>query len=240
MAIVLNRTSVADRSLSAVQAGLFSARSESSSSHTSDALGRIGVRVRFAKQETIFNDGDRADHAYKVISGTVRLCKHTQDGRRQIADFLLAGDVFGGFSGVDEHSCTAEAVSDVVLMSYPKLQLDRLGNSTPGLSGYLISVLSKKLLKTREHLVVLGRQTAKERVASFLLNLAERAEVESGDSLDLPMGRQDIADHLGLTIETVCRVITDLKRSGIVAIPHQNQLLLNSIAALRAIVSSEA
>jgi CRP-like cAMP-binding protein len=196
------------------------------------ALQQVGLKVRFARNETIFNDGDEAKNCYKVISGAVRLCKHMSDGRRQIADFLLAGDFFG-FMQFGTYKFTAEAVGDVVLMCYPQVQVARLSNTMPNLRGRLLVLLSQRLLGMQDHLVMLGRQTAKERVASFLLHIAERSDAEEGFEFDLPMSRQDIADYLGLTIETVCRMLSELKRERIIAIPNASQLVLNDQDALQ-------
>jgi len=196
------------------------------------ALQQVGMKVRFARNETIFNDGDEATYCYKVISGAVRLCKHMVDGRRQIADFLLAGEFFG-FLQFGAYKFTAEAVGDVVLMCYPQRQLERLSGSMPTMRGRLLQLLSRRLLDMQDHLVMLGRQTAKERVSSFLLLIAERSDAEEGLAFDLPMGRQDIADYLGLTIETVCRVLTDLKRAKVIGIPTANEIVINDMEELR-------
>lgn len=196
------------------------------------ALQQVGMKVRFARNETIFNDGDEATNCYKVISGAVRLCKHMADGRRQIADFLLAGDFFG-FMQFGNYKFTAEAVGDVVLMCYPQRQVARLSSSMPNLRGRLLVLLSQRLLGMQDHLVMLGRQTAKERIASFLLHIGERSDAEEGLAFDLPMGRQDIADYLGLTIETVCRMLSELKRQHIIAIPSLSQVLLSDMNALQ-------
>jgi CRP/FNR family nitrogen fixation transcriptional regulator len=198
------------------------------------ALQQVGIKVRFARNETIFSDGDEATNCYKVISGAVRLCKHMSDGRRQIADFLLAGDFFG-FMQFGNYKFTAEAVGDVVLMCYPQRQVARLSSSMPNLRGRLLVLLSQRLLGMQDHLVMLGRQTAKERVASFLLHIAERSNAEEGLAFELPMSRQDIADYLGLTIETVCRMLSELKREKIIAIPTTSQVVLNDMDALQAL-----
>jgi CRP-like cAMP-binding protein len=198
------------------------------------SLQQVGMKVRYTRNETIFNDGDEASNCYKVISGAVRLCKHMADGRRQIADFLLAGDFFG-FLQFGNYKFTAEAVGDVVLMCYPQPQVARLSSTMPNLRGRLLVLLSQRLLGMQDHLVMLGRQTAKERVASFLLHLAERSDAEEGIAFELPMSRQDIADYLGLTMETVCRVLSELKRKRIVAIPTLSQVVLNDIDALQAL-----
>jgi CRP-like cAMP-binding protein len=169
-----------------------------------------------------------------MISGAVRLCKHMTDGRRQIADFLLAGDFFG-FIQFGSYKFTAEAVGDVVLLCYPQGQVARLSSAMPNLRGRLLVLLSQRLLGMQDHLVMLGQQTAKERVASFLLHIAERSDAEEGLAFDLPMSRQDVADYLGLTIETVCRMLSELKRERIIAIPNANRVVLNDMVALQGI-----
>ena len=201
------------------------------------ALQQVGMKVRYARNETIFHDGDEAANCYKVISGAVRLCKHMADGRRQIADFLLAGDFFG-FMQFGNYKFTAEAVGDVVLMCYPQRQVARLSSSMPNLRGRLLTLLSQRLLGMQDHLVMLGRKTAKERVASFLLHIAERSDAEEDSPFELPMSRQDIADYLGLTIETVCRMLTELKRARIIATPSISEIVLTDMDDLQALSES--
>lgn len=198
------------------------------------SIEQFSARVQFAKNETIFNEGDDAGHAYKIVSGMVRLCKHTLDGRRQIADFLLPESIFGIIDR-DEYGFSAEAVTNVVLIAYPRIQINRMIATTAGVSDRIFAVLTEQFMAMQRHLVVLGCQNAKERVASFLLLLADRSSTTPGDHLDLPMGRQDIASHLGLTIETVCRAITELKREGLIAVPSLNQIVINNSHALRAL-----
>ena len=189
------------------------------------ALQQIGTKVRFARNTTLFNEGDDATYTYKIVSGAIRLCKHTSNGRRQIADFLLAGDYFG-FLQLGTYSFTAEAVSDAVVIAYPQRQIEQLSNTMPSMSRRLLVLLSQRLLGMQDHLVLLGRQAAKERVASFLLLLAERSEAEEGEAFEVPMSRQDIADYLGLTIETVCRALSDLKRTRLIGIPNVHQIVV--------------
>ena len=164
---------------------------EGNKSHTADAdlraLQEIGQKVRFAANGTIFNEGDEADFCYKVVSGAVRLCKHMSDGRRQIADFLLARDFFG-FLQFEAYGFTAEAVGDVVLMRYPQGQVERVRKTMPSMDTRMMTVLSQRLRDMQNHLVMLGRQTAKERVASFLLQLGERSEAEE----DIEIGRAHV------------------------------------------------
>ena len=139
-------------------------------------LHRTGSKLRFDRGETIFNAGDAAEYAYRVVCGAVRLCKHLANGRRQIAQFLLPGDFFS-FVDMTEHSFTAEAVSNVVLACYPQRQIERLTEARPALRRFFGSLLSRRVRDVQNHLVMLGRQTAKEKVASFLVMLIERERI---------------------------------------------------------------
>jgi CRP-like cAMP-binding protein len=201
-------------------------------------LHRIGSKLRFDRGETIFSEGDPAEFAYRVLKGAVRLCKHMVDGRRQIAQFLLPGDFFS-FMELSEHSFTAEAVSDTTLICYPQRQIERLGEERPSLRKRFSALLSRRVRDIQNHLVILGRQTAKEKVASFLLLLIEHQGSDEQTLLDVPMSRQDIADYLGLTIETVCRVLSAMKRDGLVDIPSLHELAVNDVDALYALADGE-
>ena len=197
-------------------------------------LREFSSRQQFSRNETIFSEGDAADHVYKIISGTVRLCRHMPDGRRHIADFMLPGDLVG-FAECAEHPFTAEAITAAIVTSYPRNQFDRLGDGDPQVRANLLCLVTTSLLTAQQHLFVLSCQNAKERLASFILRMAARTDVLTGDRLDLSMGRQDIADHLGLTIETICRAIAALKSDGTIAVPNSHQLILKDTGALRAL-----
>ncbi len=202
--------------------------------HEGDALfplKAVSTSLHFSRNQTIFNEGDVARYSYKLLEGGVRLCKIRPDGRRQIAEFVLPGDVFG-FALDEEYSLTAEALGDVIVLRWPRGQVERLAEELPALRKELMAMLCRELSAAQEHLVMLGRQTAKERVASFLLLIANRRDAGNGDPLLLPMGRQDIADYLGLTIETVCRALTDLKRERLIEIPDRHHVELRNLAAL--------
>lgn len=202
------------------------------------AMHASGVVSRFGRNQTIFNEGDDARYSYKVVEGGVRLCKLMPDGRRQIAEFMLPGDLFG-FEFGDEHSLTAEALGDVVVVRCARSQMERMSDEQPQVRKQLMNHLRRELSSAQTHLVMLGRQTAKERIASFLLLLAERADAENGDVIELPMSRQDIADYLGLTIETVCRALSDLKRDRFIGIPNRHQIEVKNLAALENIAECD-
>jgi CRP-like cAMP-binding protein len=201
------------------------------------ALQRVAVKVRFRRNETVFSDGDPAHHAYKMISGVVRLCKHMPDGRRQIAGFRLPGEFFGLMES-GEYRYTAEAVSDIVLSSYPQHQLATLADERPALRRQFVGAVVRHIEEMEEQIVLLGRQTAKERVAAFLVALSKRTGSEDDDIIDVPMSRHDMADFLGLTIETVCRALSDLKRSGDIEAITLHQFRLRGLIALRELAAN--
>ena len=187
------------------------------------ALERIGTRLRFARNQEIYGQGESAGCWYKVISGTVRVSKLRTDGRRHIAEFCFSGDGFGLENGA-ERSFSAEAVEDVTVMRYPRGATERLAEENPAVARLLRDMTLKSLMAAQARLMILARMTAAERVVSFLLELSERNDDEK--YIELPMGRCDIADYLGLTIETVCRVLSDLRRHGVIEVsPHSVKLL---------------
>jgi CRP-like cAMP-binding protein len=203
-----------------------------------ESIEAAGTRLGFIRNQPIFNQDDPADQVYRIVSGTVRLCRYMPDGRRCIVDFLLPGDLIGFTESPDLPVC-AEAVTDVTLVSFPRASFDRLAEDNAEVRAQLLRHLSNTLLTTQQHLFVLGCQKARERIASFLVRLADRMGIGCGDRLDLPMSRQDIGDHLGLTIETVSRSITALRGTGAILIPNAHQMVLRDMAALR-LLAAEA
>jgi CRP/FNR family nitrogen fixation transcriptional regulator len=202
------------------------------------ALQRIGTIARFARNETIFSESDKARFSYRVLKGAVRLSTVMLDGRRQIAQFLLPGDMFA-LDSAEEHSLTAEALTEVTLICFPRSQVERLSDDVPEVRREVMASLRRELAAAQHHVVMLGRQTAKERVASFLLQLAKRRKDTSGH-VEFPMSRQDIADYLGLTIETVCRALTELKKLCVIATPDRHHAVIRNFDALEAIALGEA
>ncbi len=199
-------------------------------------IQEYGSRLHFRRNETIINQSDRSDHVYRIVCGTVRLCRHMPDGRRSIVDFLLPGDLMG-ISEFPNRSVASEAISEVTLTSYPRILFDRLARESEQVRTQLLCHLSTDLLMAQQHMFVLGCQKAKQRTASFFLRLADRLDICAGERMDLAMGRQDIADHLGLTIETVCRAITALRSDGAILVPSPHQVVLQNRAMLRALAA---
>lgn len=188
-----------------------------------------GQRRQIAKGEELFAEGDAAEYFYKVVSGTVRTCKLLSDGRRQIEAFHLRGDLFGLESG-RTHRFTAEAVDDVEVLAFRHGQLTSLVHDNRDFGDQIMAATLASLDRAHDHMVLLGRKTAQEKIASFLLDMANR--LASSDRFDLPMQRADIADHLGLTIETICRAVTALKNNKLIAVPSTHQIVLRNVEAL--------
>jgi CRP/FNR family nitrogen fixation transcriptional regulator len=171
----------------------------------------------------IYVQGDKACALYQVEFGAVRVYRLLSDGRRQISAFHMAGEIFG-FEADGTHHFFAEAIGAT------GVRVLRLA-ANEGVSDKLLPLALQSLVRAQEHLLVLGRQHAVERVAAFLLDMAER---QGGlDHFELPMSRMDIADYLGLTIETVSRVFTKLKEKGVVRLPGLRSVKVLKWQALR-------
>jgi CRP/FNR family transcriptional regulator, nitrogen fixation regulation protein len=196
------------------------------------ALERIGSRRSYARDEEIYAEGDPSDGWYRVVTGAVRISKLLADGRRHIAEFCFSGDCFG-LDTASERVFSAEAVGEVIVMRYPRRATERVIDDNPLLARRLCNMTLRDLAHAQTRMLLLGRMTAPERVASFLLEMSERRDARR--ALDLPMSRNDIADYLGLTVETVCRVLSAFKRAGAVAIPSPHRIELRDRGALEAV-----
>jgi CRP/FNR family transcriptional regulator len=188
-------------------------------------LMAISSLQKKAPGETLFAEGDEADSVYEVVQGTLRLYKLLPDGRRLITGFLSAGHLLGlAPEGVCVY--TAEAITNVTLCRYKRAAFERLIDEVPGFARRLLAVTSHELRAAQDRMLLLGRKTATEKVASFLLLMAERHGNEGADEIDVPMTRSDIADYLGLTIETVSRTLTKLKQDGLIALASSARIEL--------------
>ena len=195
--------------------------------------GRLAERPRraFARDAEIFVEGDGAEFFYKVVTGAARTYRLLNDGRRQIDAFHLPGDAFGLESG-DRHQCSAAAISEATIEVRRRSEL-RTAAGDAGYSAELMTAMMRRLEQAQGHMVLLGCKNAREKVATFLLGIAAHAP-SLGNHVELPMLRCDIADHLGLTIETVSRTIAELTRDGVIGRPGRSRTFaLRDLAALR-------
>jgi CRP/FNR family nitrogen fixation transcriptional regulator len=193
-----------------------------------------GMQIALTKGEELFAEGDEAEYFYQVVSGAIRSYKLLSDGRRQIDAFHLPGDIFGLEAGAD-HRFSAEAIGDASVVAYRRSRLGVLIQEDPAFRDRIMSATLRSLERAQDHMLLLGRKTAQEKVASFLLDMAQRIS-DDEEHFELPMQRSDIADHLGLTIETVSRTLTQFARSGLIRLlPASRSIGLCNKMALRSL-----
>lgn len=189
-----------------------------------DLLEQFGSTIHLHRDAEIHAEGDDAQYCYRVVRGCVRSVKLLEDGRRQVGAFFLPGDHFG-LDDLDTFDFGAEAVTDVTLRRYPRRMVESLAESHLGLTRRLRAFALSNLRVARAQVLLLGRKTATERIASFLLDMDARCGGPRRSILELPMNRADMADYLGLTVETICRILAQMKRDGTLAI-HRNGIEL--------------
>lgn len=202
-------------------------------------LGNVTTR-KLRPREPLFHEGDARSSVYRVLTGVICLYKLTNDGRRQIIEFVFPGDIVG-LESADVHSICADAVKDSSVLCLPVTAMHRLFDGDARFHQRLYERLSRELEATRERLLTLGRRTALERVAGFLRDLSQRAASRGGDPhlLDLPMTRSDIADALGLTIETVSRCFTRLRRKGLIKLTDRTGVELVDLETIATLAAGE-
>jgi CRP-like cAMP-binding protein len=193
-----------------------------------DHVELMGALMPFARNSEIYGENEPADYLYKVVSGTVRTYKVLVDGRRQIGGFHLAGDIFGFETG-EEHTFSAEAITDCKILVIKRSAVIALAARDNDIARQMWALTARELQRVQDHIMVLIK-SAQERVAGFLLEMADR--VPGGGAVELPMSRQDIADYLGLTIETVSRTLTQLEKTAAIELPTSRRIVLRNRSAL--------
>jgi CRP-like cAMP-binding protein len=175
----------------------------------------------------IFGEGEAAEYVYKVVSGSVRICKLLHDGRRRVIGFHMAGEEFGLESN-EEHHFSAEAQRHS-RPSQAQRHYRTCGRDAD-IARQLWAMTVRELQRVQDHMLVLGCMSAKQRLATFLLHMALQSS--GGNDIELPMSRQDIADYLGLTIETVSRTMMQLENEAAIGMASSRRMLLRNRAAL--------
>ncbi len=188
----------------------------------------MGATMSFPRNAEIFGEDEPAEYIYKVISGSVRTYKVLNDGRRQIGGFYLSGDIFG-LEFADEHTLSAEAITDAKILVIKRSAITALAQRDAAIARGLFVLTGRELRQAQQHVLLLVK-SAQERVASFLLEMAARGS--AGNSIELPMSRQDIADYLGLTIETVSRTLTSLESAAAIEVPTSRRIVVRNRSAL--------
>ncbi len=199
----------------------------------SQRLFCIGSVRSVPAKEMVFCQGEPADHVYEVIEGVLKLYILTADGRMQITGFAYPGQILA-LDADTAYSTAAEAVSHAKLCQYPRAKFERVIDDHPQLARQIFAIVAQDLTAARGQMLLLGRKSATEKIASFLLHLAERNEARGDDptTIDLPMSRGDIGDYLGLTIETVSRTITRLRQLGILDLHQHRKIRLRDMNRL--------
>jgi CRP/FNR family nitrogen fixation transcriptional regulator len=192
----------------------------------------VAPALNFAPDSEIYAEGDTASSFYKVQSGVVRTCKYLNDGRRQIDAFHVAGEVFGIESGT-VHGLSAEAVTACSVTPYRRSNLEKIAGQDDAMALNLFSYAMHCLERTRAHSLLLGRGSATQKLAAFLLDMMHRRPVD--EMIQLAMTRQDIADYLGMTIETVSRTLSQLERDGVIVFSSTRRIRLKNLTALQAL-----
>jgi CRP/FNR family nitrogen fixation transcriptional regulator len=192
-------------------------------------IALMGAPMRFSRNTEIYGEDEPAEYLYQVVSGAVRTYKVLEDGRRQICAFYLAGDIFG-FEAGDSHMSSAEAIGETHVLVVKRIAIMSRADHEKDLARQLWEATAQELRRFQEHMLLLIK-SAEERVAGFLVEMSRRAAKSA--SVELPMSRQDIADYLGLTIETVSRTFTQLEHSGLIALPTSRRVELRNYNALR-------
>ena len=181
---------------------------------------------RLKPEQSAFHEGDPAKRVFMVTHGALKLYTLLADGRRQITGFMFPGD-FLGISVDEEYAFTVEALEDTELWWFSREAFDRFISENPKVERELYRMAAHELAEAQRQMVLLGRKAAAERLASFFVALLERAERASGKSetsFDLPMSRIDIADYLGLTKETVSRMLAHLRSRGLIRLQSQDRV----------------
>lgn len=202
-----------------------------------DELETISTRMKLPAGRVLFDEGDPAEHLFTIHEGAIKLFKMLRDGRRQITGFLLAGD-FLGLAFFRTYAYSAETVGDTRLCRFPRERFMALLERHPTLEKELLSRASSELAAAQEQMLLLGRKSARERVASFLLALARRQAASGRASVELVMSRYDIADYLGLTIETVSRAIQAANADGLIRMIDRHHFVVADPGRLAAASAS--
>ena len=188
----------------------------------------------YGRDVEIFGQHEPADCLYKVVSGAVRSFSVLRDGRRHIARFYLAGDFFG-LEASNRHALSAEAICKSKILVIKRSVLAVLAESESDIAHRLSDLMSDELGRAQVDVTLLIK-TSSERVATFLLDMADRSPDKN--AIELPMSRQEIADHLGLTIETISRTFAKFSHAAVIGLPNSRRVTLHDRAALERIYAS--
>jgi CRP/FNR family transcriptional regulator len=199
-------------------------------------LSAVATPVFLQPHQMMFQEGDDADHVYNITCGSVSLSKSMADGRRQITGFLGPGD-FLGLNTRDTYGVSAETLMETRVCRFPRQAFRKVLDDLPQLEHRLLAVAEAEVAIAQEQILLLGRKTAMERIASFLILQSERIKARGmpDNPISLPMTRAEVADYLGLTIETVSRCFTKLRKLDIIGLPAADRVQIKQPDRLRSL-----
>jgi CRP/FNR family nitrogen fixation transcriptional regulator len=204
------------------------------------ALERLAVTSRYEAGESVYRCNDPIEHWYRVVRGAARKSALSGDGRRHIVDFMLPDDFFGFGLSVRRHFCVEALFPGTLIARYPRTSVERLADCDPVIARNIRELAFEAIVRLQTRMVILSRSKALERVSSFLLEMADRGRISSSLVVFLPMSRYDIADYLGLAVETVSRALTELRQRHVIALRSVRQLRICDRAALEGLAEKLA
>jgi CRP-like cAMP-binding protein len=198
-----------------------------------DTVWPKGTVLALERDRPVYGEGDTATCWYRLLSGTVRVFRMLADGRRHIGEFVFSGQFFG-FEPGRVHIQGAEAVEPATVVAYPLIAIEQRMAQDHHARRVVGNLMVERVAATQQRVLTLGSLNASERLAAFLLEMARRVPGPAGDALvaDLPMSRADVADYLGLTVETVSRVFTAMRRQGAIRLATANHVEILDLASL--------
>ena len=206
----------------------------SANSRPPNVMESLGTLRRYGVDQTVYCPYEATDYWYQLIGGAARKCTQMSDGRRQIVDFLLPGDLFGFHAGA-RHDCCVECVApNTTVMRYQRPQMELLMESDPQLARRVREIAFDSIDRMQSRTILLGCSRALERVCGFLLEMADRRQIEADGTVALPMSRYDIADYLAIAVETVSRSLTTLRSKEVIAFFDTRHFRIVNRKALKA------
>jgi CRP/FNR family transcriptional regulator, nitrogen fixation regulation protein len=196
------------------------------------ALAQCAVLAQYTSGESIYRCTDKIEHWYQLISGAARKSALSGDGRRHIVDFILPSDPFGLAAAGLRRFCVEALVPGTLIARFPRGAAERLADSDPEVSAYIREAAFTSIVHLQQRMVILGATSALEKVSAFLLEIADLSHSSPIHAVLLPMSRYDIADYVGVTVETVSRTLTELRRSRVIAFRSARQVRIGDRGAL--------
>jgi CRP/FNR family transcriptional regulator, nitrogen fixation regulation protein len=206
------------------------AGTDAESDSLDDLIHLVGTVSSYPRRTEIIHEDEAGDRLYKVVSGTVCTYKILSDGRRQIGSFYLPGDVFG-LEFTERHNLAAETITNVRILMIKKRALAVLAKQSAAMTNQLLQLATRELARAQDRVLLLSSKSAQERVVGFLFEMLQRSS-PSENTVELQMSRQDMADYLGLTIETVSRTLWALENSGVIQISSRRRIVFRDRSAL--------